>query len=63
MARNLELMPGTLDMRLMDQIAHTSVATPKVAFLLVGLFAGLAIILAMIGRWFWQELLQVSYSH
>jgi ABC-type antimicrobial peptide transport system permease subunit len=39
------------DIRLMDQIADTSVATPKLAFLLVGLFAGLAIILAMIGTY------------
>ena len=37
--------------RLMDQIADTSVATPRLAFLLVGLFAGLAIVLAVIGTY------------
>ena len=35
----------------MDQIADTSVATPRLAFLLVGLFAGLAIVLAVIGTY------------
>jgi predicted permease len=39
------------DIRLMDQIADISVATPKLAFVLVGLFASLAIILAMIGTY------------
>ena len=39
------------DIRLMNQIADASVATPKLAFLLVGLFAGLAIVLAMIGTY------------
>ena len=39
------------DIRLMDQIADTSVATPRLAFLLVGLFAGLAIVLAVIGTY------------
>jgi predicted permease len=39
------------DIRLMNQIADTSVATPKLAFVLVGLFAGLAVILAMIGTY------------
>ena len=39
------------DIRLMDQIADASVATPRLAFVLVGLFAGLAIILAMIGTY------------
>jgi predicted permease len=39
------------DIRLMDQIADSSVATPRLAFILVGSFAGLAIILAMIGTY------------
>jgi ABC-type antimicrobial peptide transport system permease subunit len=39
------------DIRLMNQIADTSVATPRLAFVLVGLFAVLAIILAMIGTY------------
>jgi predicted permease len=39
------------DIRLMNQIADTSVATPRLTFVLVGLFAGLAIILAMIGTY------------
>jgi predicted permease len=36
-------------MQLMDQIVEESVATPRMAFILVGLFAGLAILLAAIG--------------
>jgi predicted permease len=39
------------DIRLMNQIAGTSVATQKLVFVLVGLFAALAIILAMIGTY------------
>ena len=39
------------DIRLMDQIAEQSVATPRFAFSLVGLFAGLAIVLAAIGTY------------
>jgi predicted permease len=39
------------DVRLMDQIADTSIATPRLAFVLVGLFAALAIVLAMIGTY------------
>jgi predicted permease len=39
------------DIRLMDQIADESVATPRFAFSLVGLFAGLAIVLAAIGTY------------
>jgi predicted permease len=37
--------------RLMDQVADESIATPRFAFLLVGLFAGLAIVLAAIGTY------------
>ena len=39
------------DIRLLDQIAGTSVDTPRLTFVLVGLFAGLAIVLAMIGTY------------
>jgi len=38
-------------MRLMDQVADESVATPRFSFFLVGLFAGLAIVLAAIGTY------------
>ncbi len=37
------------NIRLMDQVADESIATPRFAFSLVGLFAGLAIVLAAIG--------------
>jgi predicted permease len=39
------------NVRLMDQIADASIATPRFAFSLVGLFAGLAIALAAIGTY------------
>jgi predicted permease len=39
------------DVQLMDQIVRGSVATPRFAFVLIGLFAGLAIILAAIGTY------------
>jgi predicted permease len=39
------------DVRLMDKVADESIATPRFAFLLVGLFAGLAIVLAGIGTY------------
>lgn len=39
------------DVRLMDQIVEGSVETPRFAFVLVGLFAGLAILLAAIGTY------------
>ncbi len=39
------------NVRLMDQIVDRSVATPRFAFILVGLFAGLAILLAAIGTY------------
>jgi predicted permease len=37
------------DVQVMDRIVSTSVATPRFAFVLVGIFAGLAIVLAAIG--------------
>lgn len=37
------------DMKLMDKIVDTSVSTPRFAFVLVGVFAGLAIVLAAVG--------------
>jgi predicted permease len=37
------------DVRLMDSIADASVSTPRFTFFLIGLFAGLAIVLAAIG--------------
>ena len=39
------------DIRTMDQIVTASVATPRLAFLLVGLFGSLAIVLAAIGTY------------
>jgi ABC-type antimicrobial peptide transport system permease subunit len=39
------------DIRLMDKVADESIATPRFAFSLVGLFAGLAIVLAAIGTY------------
>jgi predicted permease len=39
------------EVRLMDQIVEGSVETPRFAFVLVGLFAGLAIVLAAIGTY------------
>jgi len=39
------------DVQLMDQIVDSSVSTPRFAFALVGLFAGLAIVLAGIGTY------------
>jgi predicted permease len=37
------------DMKLMDKIVDTSISTPRFAFVLVGVFAGLAIVLAAVG--------------
>jgi predicted permease len=37
------------DVQLMDKIVDTSISTPRFAFVLVGLFAGLAIVLAAVG--------------
>src|SRR6202022_278222 len=47
------LDPGlaVADMQLMDQIVSGPVATPRFVFVLVGLFAGLAILLAAIGTY------------
>jgi ABC-type antimicrobial peptide transport system permease subunit len=39
------------DVQLMDRIVDASIATPRFAFVLVGLFAGLAIVLAAIGTY------------
>jgi predicted permease len=39
------------DVKLMDKIVDSSVSTPRFAFVLVGLFAGLAILLAGIGAY------------
>jgi ABC-type antimicrobial peptide transport system permease subunit len=39
------------DVQLMDRIVDSSVSTPRFAFALVGLFAGLAIVLAGIGTY------------
>ncbi|WP_348263838.1 ABC transporter permease [Telmatobacter sp. DSM 110680] len=39
------------DMKLMDSVVDTSVSTPRFAFVLVGLFAALAILLAAIGAY------------
>jgi len=39
------------DVQLMDQIVDSSVSTPRFAFALVGLFAGLAIVLAGVGTY------------
>jgi ABC-type antimicrobial peptide transport system permease subunit len=39
------------DTKVLDQIVDSSVATPRFAFALVGLFAGLAIVLAGIGTY------------
>lgn len=47
------LDPGlaVADVKLMDQVADASVSTPRFTFILVGLFAGLAILLAGIGAY------------
>jgi predicted permease len=47
--RRLDPTLALADVRLMDQIADAGVAAPRFAFLLVGLFAGLAMLLAAIG--------------
>jgi predicted permease len=39
------------NIRLMDQVADASIATPRFAFSLVGMFAGLAVLLAAIGTY------------
>ncbi|HLJ85932.1 MAG TPA: ABC transporter permease [Candidatus Angelobacter sp.] len=49
--RRLDPALAFADVRFMDQIVDDSVATPRFAFVLVGLFAGLAIFLAAIGTY------------
>ena len=49
--RQIDPKLAVADVRLMDQIVDASVSTPRFAFVLVGLFAGLAILLAAIGTY------------
>jgi len=49
--RRIDPSLAVADVQLMDQIADASVATPRFAFVLVGLFAALAILLAAIGTY------------
>ncbi|HEX4322590.1 MAG TPA: ABC transporter permease [Acidobacteriaceae bacterium] len=49
--KSLDPSLAVADIRLMDTIADQGIATPRFAFLLVGLFAGLAIVLAAIGTY------------
>jgi predicted permease len=49
--RRIDPSLAVADVQLMDQITDASVATPRFAFVLVGLFAGLAILLAAIGSY------------
>jgi predicted permease len=49
--RRIDPSLAVADVQLMDQITDASVATPRFAFVLVGLFAGLAILLAAIGTY------------
>src|SRR3984885_5888670 len=49
--RRIDPSLAVADVQLMDQITDASVATPRFAFILVGLFAGLAILLAAIGTY------------
>jgi predicted permease len=49
--RQLNPALAVADVKLMDSVVDTSVATPRFAFVLVGLFAGLAILLAAIGAY------------
>ena len=49
--RLLDPSLAVADIRLMDLVADESIATPRFAFFLVGLFAGLAIVLAGIGTY------------
>ena len=46
---NLDPALAVADVQLMDKIVDTSISTPRFAFVLVGLFAGLAIVLAAVG--------------
>ena len=49
--RRIDPALAVADVQLMDQIADASVATPRFAFVLVGLFGALAILLAAIGTY------------
>jgi ABC-type antimicrobial peptide transport system permease subunit len=49
--KRLDPSLAVADIRLMDQVADASIATPRFSFLLVGLFAGLAIVLAAVGTY------------
>jgi predicted permease len=49
--RRIDSSLAVADVQLMDQITDASVATPRFTFVLVGLFAGLAILLAAIGTY------------
>jgi ABC-type antimicrobial peptide transport system permease subunit len=49
--RRIDPSLAVAEVQLMDQIADASVATPRFAFVLVGLFAALAILLAAIGTY------------
>jgi predicted permease len=49
--KRLDPSLAVADIRLLDQVADQSVATPRFSFFLVGLFAGLAVVLAAIGTY------------
>jgi predicted permease len=49
--KQLDPSLAVADIRLMDQVADESIATPRFSFFLIGLFAGLAIVLAAIGTY------------
>jgi predicted permease len=49
--KRLDPTLAVADVQVMDRIVETSVATPRFAFVLVGMFAGLAILLAAIGTY------------
>jgi predicted permease len=49
--KQLDPSLAVADVRLLDQVADASIATPRFSFFLVGLFAGLAIVLAAIGTY------------
>jgi predicted permease len=49
--KQLDPLLAIAHVRLMDQVADESIATPRFSFFLVGLFAGLAIVLAAIGTY------------
>jgi predicted permease len=49
--KRLDPSLAVANIRLMDQVADESIATPRFAFSLVGLFAGLAVVLAAIGTY------------